>query len=182
MKKIIICASIFIGVLTISNSFGFDSGRKNSVSVSPESAFPFGVPSGVARGDGELIATTDTFRGRKIFILVGGRESEVAKSYLPLREFLLREKYIGIEGEFTIFDSIGEVHKRPDGHVYVKSSLLQSNDLNWLVLCVRWKPSWAKSRGCWLFGNFHESFYEVDLDEDEIPSSEALNAFVISHL
>lgn len=91
MKKIIICASIFIGVLTISNSFGFDSGRKNSVSVSPESAFPFGVPSGVERGDGELIATTDTFRGRKIFILVGGRESEVAKSYLPLREFLLRE-------------------------------------------------------------------------------------------
>jgi len=149
--------------------------------LDPESVLPV-APAGVARGEGELIETKDLFHGKQIVIQVEATSGRVARDYQAQREVVLHSKPIREQGDFLVYDSIGEVHKRPDGLVYVKAVSAQSGQPDWFVSCVRWKPKWAPGHGCFLRGQSGNKHYEVMMKDTDLLIAEELNAFVLAHL
>ena len=157
------------------------SSKSNVSEIAPESVLPI-VPSGVPRGEGELVETRDLFHGKPVVILIETSPGQVMRDYLAEREVALSAKPIREQGSFLVFDSIGEAYKRPDGFVYATTASVRSKQLSWLVSCVRWKPKWASGHGCVLSGQNDGKYYEVDMEEAELPIAEDLNAFVLTHL
>lgn len=157
------------------------STEDNVSDLDPKSILPI-VPSGVPRGEGELLETNDKFNGKTIVIQVETTNGRITQDYLSESEVVLNTEAIRKKDEFLVFDSIGKAGKRPDGLIYVKINLVNEKRLDWFVLCTRWKPKWASDHGCVLLGQFNGKRYEVELSDVDLSIAENLNSFVIAHL
>ena len=146
-----------------------------------ESVLPL-PPSGVLRGEGELVETRDLFHGKPVAIQIETNRGRVTRDYMAERNLILDTKPIREQGKFFVFNSIGEAYKRPDGFIYATKTSVQSGQPGWYVSCVRWKPEWAPGHGCVLLGHSNGKHYEVIMDETQLPVAEDLNEFVLAHL
>lgn len=170
-----------------------NSNSGNNVNrLEPESVLPI-VPKGVERGEGELLETKDLFRGKQIVIQIERTRGRITRAYEVQKDAALQSSPLRTQDDWVVFDwdpgyppdtpppPQGDSYVKPGGFIYAKARLVQSGRLDWFVLCSRLKFR-DTPRGCWLRGRIGDKYYEVMMNEPDLPYAEDLNTFIQAHL
>ncbi|MBS0514688.1 MAG: hypothetical protein JSS16_04370 [Proteobacteria bacterium] len=183
--------ALFIAILIAQSACDSHSeGKVNK--LNPESEVLI-VPPAVERDRMDIVETEDEFRGRKRSFLLDTHQEKVYKSYQAQRSAALQSSPLRTQDDWIVFDwdpgyppdtpppPPGDSYVKPGGFIYAKAKGIQSGRLNWFVLCSRLKFR-DTPRGCWLRGRIGDKYYEVMMNEPDLPYAEDLNTFIQAHL